>query len=277
MSDLRARLLPTSLADLSLDQWRSVDLPTARRVAQEVADLVEGRVAAVETLEHLGAPLHRVRIERNAQEFALLPGGAVTLGFDLDAWQPTPEQAADYAESLDQGFGCGPDLRAHLAQMLSPLRKATLATVLMAVEDGNLTAPPADMPAVLAARGLRMPSSDEWEHACGAGADTLFRWGNDCPLDRIPYGDRTGPQNQLSAFGLRITYDTYRTELTNVTTAVHGGDGGESVCGGYGPLLAWLPLATANRNPAMAEFVHGPDGEDLYEDFSTRPVLPLRS
>lgn len=40
-------------------------------------------------------------------------------------------------------------------------------------------------------------------------------------------------------------------------------------------MLAWLPLATANRNPSMAEFVYGPDGEDLSEDFSTRPVLTL--
>jgi hypothetical protein len=264
-----------SLADLSLGHWLSIDLPTARRIAQKAAVLVEGRMTSVETIEHLGAPLHRVRIERNGEEFALIPGGTVALGFDLDTWQPTPEQTADYAESLDQGFGYGPDLRAHLAQVLSPRRSVTLDTVLMAVEDKHLTELPADMPAALAARGVRMPSSDEWEHACGAGAATLFRWGNDCPLDRIPYGDRTGPHNELSAFGLRIAYDTYSTELTSDVTAVHGGDGGESVCGGYGRLLAWLPLATANRNPSMAEFVYSPDGEDLYEEFSTRPVLTL--
>ncbi|WP_046501223.1 hypothetical protein [Streptomyces odonnellii] len=264
-----------SLADLSLDRWRSFNLPTARRVAHEAAEQVGGRVTAVETVEHLDAPLHRVRIERSAQEFALIPGGTVTLGFDLDAWQPTPEQTADFAESLHQGFGYGPDLRAHLARELSPRRTRTLATVLMAVEDENLTELPADMPAVLAARGLRLPSSDEWEHSCGAGATTLFRWGDDCPMDRIPYGDTDGPQNQPNAFGLRIAYDTYRTELTSDVTAVHGGDGGESVCGGYGHLLAWLPLATAGRNPSMAEFVYGPDGEELYEDFSTRPVLTL--
>jgi hypothetical protein len=264
-----------SFADLSLDQWGSFDLPAARRVAQEAADLVGGRVTAVETIEHLGAALHRVRIERNAQEFALIPGGTVTLGFDLDTWQPAPEQTADYTESLNQGFGYGADLRAHLAEVLSPRRSVTLATVLMAVEDENLTESPADMPAVLAARGLRMPSSDEWEHACGAGAATLFRWGNDCPLDRSPYGDRIGPQLQPNALGLRIAYDTYCMELTSDTTAVYGGDGGESECGGYGHLLAWLPLATANRNPSMAEFVHGPEGEDLCEDFSTRPVLTL--
>ncbi|MFE3829430.1 hypothetical protein [Streptomyces sp. NPDC059092] len=264
-----------SLADLGLDQWRSFEPSVARRVAQEAADRVAGRVTVVETVEHLGASLHRVRIERDGQEFALIPGGAVTLGFDVDTWRPTPEQAADYAESLDQGFGHGPDLRTHLAQVLSPRRSVVLATVLMAVEDENLTEPPAGMPAVLAARGLRMPSSDEWEHACGAGTDTLFRWGDDCPLDRTPYGDSTGPHQRLSGFGLRIAHDTYRTELTSDVTAVHGGDGGESECGGYGHMLAWLPLATANRNPFMAEFVYGPDGEGLCEDFSTRPVLTL--
>ncbi|MEV4614727.1 hypothetical protein AB0K43_19315 [Kitasatospora sp. NPDC049258] len=264
-----------SLADLTLDRWRSLDLPTARDLARQAADLVGGRVTAVESVQHLGAPLHRVRIERQGQEFALIPGGEVRLGFDPDAWQPTPGQIADYARSLAEGFGFGRDLRTHLAHLMSTPRSVTLATVLMAVADEGLTELPCDMPAALATRGLRLPSSDEWEHACGAGASTLFRWGDECPLDRIPYGDTTGPQHRPSALGLRITYDTYRTEISADPRAVHGGDGGESVCGGYGHLLGWLPLATANRNPFMAEFVHGPEGEDLYEDYSTRPVLPL--
>ncbi|MET9518644.1 hypothetical protein [Streptomyces sp. NPDC002994] len=264
-----------SLIHLTLDQWRSLDLPAARRVVQEAADQVGGRVTLLETVEHLGSPLHRTHVERDGQEFALIPGGTVSLGFDLDAWQPTPEQLADYADSLSEGFGHEPDLKSHLAELLSPRRTVTLATVLMAVEDENLTDLPAEMPALLAARGLRMPSADEWEHACGAGASTLFRWGNQCSLDLTPYEDNTGPQHQLNAFGLRIAYDVYHAELSSDVTAVHGGDGGEAVCGGYGSLLAWLPLATANRNPYMAEFVHSPDGEDLYEDFSTRPVLTL--
>ncbi|GGX84646.1 hypothetical protein GCM10010358_43600 [Streptomyces minutiscleroticus] len=264
-----------SLADLTLARWRSFGPHTVRRVAQEAAALVEGRVTLVETVEHLGAPLHRVRIERDAQEFALIPGGPVTVGFDPDAWQPAPGQTADYAQSAEQGYGYGPDLRTHLAWTLSPRRSAEVPTVLMAVRDENLTGPPAGTAAALAARGLRMPTPEEWEHACGAGAGTLFHWGDHCPLDRVPYGDATGPHTRPNAFGLRIAYDTYRTELTSDVTAVHGGDGGESVCGGYGHLLAWLPLATANRNPSTAEFAYGSEGEDLYDTFSTRPVLAL--
>lgn len=265
-----------NLADLTFDQWRSFESSTARSVAEKAADAVDGRVTRCETTEHLGSSFHRVRIERGGREFALIPGGRVTVGFDLESWQPSPQQTAEYAESLEEGFGYGLDLRSYLAQVLSPHRSVVLATVLMVVEDEDLTESPADTPAALAAQGLRMPSPDEWEHACGAGVNTLFRWGNDCPLDRMPFDCKAGPHKRLNAFGLRIAYDTYRAELSADTTVVHGGDGGEAECGGYGFLLGWLPLATANRNPTMVDFAYGPDSREHRADhFSTRPVLEL--
>ncbi|MFG2995127.1 hypothetical protein [Streptomyces sp. NPDC048340] len=271
-----------TLAELTLAQWRTFDLATARRLAGEAAAQADGRVTLVETVRHLGAPLHRALIERDGREFALIPGGRVRLGFDLEAWRPTPEQVADYEECLAEGFACAPDLKTHLAGELSPPRTAEPAAVLMAVEEEQLTELPSDMTAVLAARGLRTPDADEWEHACGAGATTLFRWGDAYPLDAAPYGDGgdgrdgTGPLRERNAFGLRIAHDVYTAELSSGGRAVHGGDGGEAVCGGYGRLREWLPLATANTNPAMAEFVHGPDGEDAWDAFSVRPVLSLR-
>lgn len=67
MSDPGATLRSMSLADLTLDRWRSFELSTARRVAEEAARSVDGRVTLVETTEHLGAPLPRVRIERNGR------------------------------------------------------------------------------------------------------------------------------------------------------------------------------------------------------------------
>ncbi|MFD4700915.1 hypothetical protein [Streptomyces niveus] len=45
----------------------------------------------------------------------------------------------------------------------------------------------------LGERELRLPAPDEWEQACGAGAETLFRWGSACLLDRAPYGDHDDP------------------------------------------------------------------------------------
>lgn len=265
------------LADLTLDLWRSLGMTDVRRFAREAADRVGGRVGPVDVVEHLGGPLHRVLVERDGKQFALVPGGTVRLGFDVDAWEPTAEQTADYARSLDEEFGYGPDVKAHLTESLSPPRTVTLATVFMAVENEALTEPPCDMPALLAGRGLRMPGGDEWEHACGAGARTLFRWGGTCPLDEPSWGGGAGgPRCEPNAFGLRIAYDSYAAELSSDPGAVHGGDGGESVCGGYGDLWAWLTLATANRNPSMAEFVYGPDGADAWDAFSVRPVLSLR-
>ncbi|MEU3182932.1 hypothetical protein ABZ707_01770 [Streptomyces sp. NPDC006923] len=265
-----------SVTDLTFERWRALDQEAAARHAREAARQVGGQLVHVDSAPHLDGVLHRALIERAGQRFALIPGGEVTVGFELDAWQPLAEQLDSYrTESLRGGYGFDPDPRAHLAQFLTARRTVTVPTLLIAVEPEELTELPDMVPAALAGRGLRLPSPDEWEHACGAGATTLFRWGDHCPLDNSPYGAGSGPRHQPNAFGLHIAYDVYRAEMTSDPASVYGGDGGEAVCGGYGAFVQWLPLATANRNPAMAEFLTGPDGADMCEEFSTRPVLEL--
>jgi hypothetical protein len=59
----------------------------------------------------------------------------------------------------------------------------------------------------LAGRGLRLLTPDEGEHACGAGAMTLFRWGDDCPTDCYPTQRRHGPHRLPNAVGLVIGHD----------------------------------------------------------------------
>ncbi|MFE3764101.1 hypothetical protein ACFXPI_20370 [Streptomyces sp. NPDC059104] len=190
------------LADPTLGRWRSLDLAEARRFAGEAAARVDGRVLPVETVEHLGAPLHRVRIERGGRDSALVPGGRVRLGFDPGARSPTPAQEADFAEGLAEGYGFGaPDLLAHLVAEPSPPRTVEVPTVWMAVEAEPTPEPP--------------------------------------------------------------------------DGAVHGGDGGTAVCGGYGSLLGRLPPATAHRDADTAEFAYGPDREYARDSFPVRPVLTL--
>lgn len=59
-------------------------------------------------------------------------------------------------------------------------------------ESGHITAKVANQPtheslcAGLRNKGFRFPTSDEWEFVCGAGATTLFRWGDHVPCDRYP-------------------------------------------------------------------------------------------
>ncbi|MFC9943519.1 hypothetical protein [Streptomyces pratensis] len=266
-----------SLTDLSLDRWRAMDTATATRCAEEAARRAGGLLRGLEASPAPDLVGHRAVIERAGERYALIPGGEVTVGFDVDAWQPLPEQLASYREeSLAGGFGFETDPRAQLARVMTPLRTVTLPTVLMALEPMKLPELPALIPALLAEQGLRLPRPDEWEHACGAGAGTLFRWGDGIPADTSPYGGGKGPQHLPNAFGLHIAFDVYETaEMTSDPGSVYGGDGGEAVCGGYGTLLEWLPLATANRNPATAEFLDGPEGEDMFEDFNMRPVLDL--
>jgi hypothetical protein len=120
--------------------------------------------------------------------------------------------------------------------------------------------------------GLRLPSSDEWEWLCGAGATTLFRWGDDCPCDRYPTG-KIAVHRAPNRNGLLIAFDPYRFEMVQEADVARGGDGGGSICGGEGFFLGWLPLATAYLDRAVCEPLK--DGWPLGFAFA-RPVVDLR-
>jgi hypothetical protein len=132
----------------------------------------------------------------------------------------------------------------------------------------------AEVETALAAQGLRLPTCDEWERACGAGATTLFRWSDDTPADFYPGEASAEDRRQRRAwalsggrlaysrppvvwdiherpnlFGLRIAMNPYRVDLVADGPRALGGDGGCNICGGVGFFLGWLPLATAFREP----------------------------
>ncbi len=147
----------------------------------------------------------------------------------------------------------------------------------------------------LSAVGMRLPISDEWEYLCGAGASTLFRWGDRCPCDRYPTdhtlaearrkrawvlsGGRIDfhpdePDWDLhlrpNAFGLRIASNPYDCEVVAEEKVVRGGDGGCNICGGVGFFLGWLPLGTAYRDEAATSWLD----EDIRNLFFRR-VIPV--
>ncbi|WP_155368736.1 hypothetical protein [Catellatospora vulcania] len=130
-----------------------------------------------------------------------------------------------------------------------------------------------DEAARLAALGRRLLTPDEWEYACGAGATTLFRWGDTYPGGGDPWSARTGPHREPNLFGLTIGQDPYRDERTADPAVICGGDGGSMVCGGSGEFVSWLTVATAYRDAEYAQFVQ--DEAEYLDQMLVRPAIPL--
>jgi hypothetical protein len=93
--------------------------------------------------------------------------------------------------------------------------------------------------ALLAPVGMRLPTEDELEAACGGG---LFAWGMEIP-DGIPYNDLTTftQHQEPNQSGLLLNSDPYESEI--VRNVLKLGDGGVSICGGYPRPIAWLSLS----------------------------------
>ncbi|MER7418320.1 hypothetical protein ABT346_16310 [Micromonospora peucetia] len=270
-----------SYADLTFTQWNDQPDGVARRTAQGIADRHGLTPVGLKDTVYAGRS-HRVALfDRNGMRFALVPGGRPTLGYGAARFEPVPEQVASYAESASE-YGL-PPLREYVDAMTSPVRMAEVPAMLIAVEAFNPCQVPRsgasrEVPydaamAGLARIGLRTTTADEWEWACGAGATTLFRWGDDNANDGYPVDYQTGPHRQRNLWGLAIGQDPYMHEVTTERTIVCGGDGGGATCGGSGFFLGWLTLATAYRDEGFGQWFASEDG--YADEILTRPVISL--
>lgn len=100
--------------------WAALDTPARLAYTARVAKRVDGRPVSPSTLE------------RDGTVFAVVPGGEVLLGFDVDGWLPTEDQLASYARSVEYGTPENPV--DYLEFQVSPPRTVALPPLLMAVE-----------------------------------------------------------------------------------------------------------------------------------------------
>lgn len=212
---------------------------------------------------------------RDGATFALVPGGVRTLGL-TDARRITLDARAKAGWSLVRDEYGLPRFEDHLRAVMRPARTVTLEPLLVETHprplDGYLGAWDHDALTDLLREegGLRLLSDDEWEYACAAGTDTLWRWGNQCPNDVLPYGSVDfAPLRAPNAFGLAIAHDPYAWEFVRERGVMRGGDGGDAICGGHGALAAWLTLASPYVWPGL-------DGETYRDGGFVRRAVNVR-
>ena len=243
---------------------------------------------------------HVARVTRRPRTVHLKPFLMETTADEI-GWEPMPADDPQVKKIV----------REHLRGKSSSGRSVTVfsgeaGVRVQRLEDGGVRAERAEerthaeLADWLAKSGFRFPTSDEWEYTCGAGATTLFRWGDHAPCDRYPIdispaeadwrrrwalsgGKLKYPREGFAsdwdlhrrpnAFGLFIASDPYKCELVAELGTTRGGDGGSMICGGAGFFVGWLTLATAYFEKDACR--HDPE-EPIETDYTIgRRVLPL--
>lgn len=261
---------------LLLATWDQLDHASAFRFAQTVEKALPPpwRLARVEECQ--GHDRHRsvAFFGRKDSEFALIPRGEVLLGYDPAFPLELSEQDLEDWERARYEYG---DLNEHLQVTMTPLRKVVLKPFLMEITAREMHTEPnwksgqtvgtrtADI-TIRQVRdwankdGFRMPTSNQWEHACRAGTRTFWWWGNRLEL---PIPDR-------NPFGLQIALDTYLSEWCTDPDVFRGGDGGCAAHGGLDGLPTALRLASAYFEP----FAEASNDSDQFWG-ACRRVFPL--
>lgn len=292
---------------LKLKAWDAADEVARRSVAEKIVDALERQFELVGLTDcRLAAGYHQIaRYCFRGRYFRLIPGADATLGRDCSggfeseatleaAWQTSQERI-------------GKTFREYLRTVMTPLRIVRIAPLLIEEKAELIGRDPASPPEpvtddeqpsleganwsierevtlaecrrLVEQDGFRLLTSDEWEFACAAGARTLWRWGDMCPLDCYPEEAPRGPEDferstshffrrhprteerirklramyrwnkfdlhvRPNAFGLAIAYNPGSWEAC-AQGELRGGDGGNATGAAIGFVASWLTLASS--------------------------------
>ncbi len=211
----------TAPFDLALARWDALDESAAR----EVVRAVEDRVPRARFLRFEDHGRRVAVFDVAGVQMVLIPGARARLGFDpelLDdsaasAWSRSFEHEGHAAQQVvggpDVGRAPPADMIEYLRAASSAPRDVTIAPFLLERSSERDVArdpdedPHVAMAKAVVAEGFRLPSADEWEYASTGGRRTLFRWGNEWPVDTHVWDGGPFERHRApNAFGL-----SYRT------------------------------------------------------------------
>lgn len=274
--------MPTPLPDLTA--WDALSSDACETIARELVPHLPAGVAFDGIQPHAagGNTRHVAFFIFEDERFALIPGGTVELGYDRTTpYEFSPAMLENWETETREEYGLPYTLEEFLDIVLTPRRSVVLKPFLISVAAKEYGFDPYD--GTISARTTtkfrednqldgvwRIPTADEWEHACAAGTRTLFRWGNECPTDEISYGAKNFTAHKVpNGFGLTFNASTYEVELCD-GGITRGGDGGGTVCGGLGTVATWLPFASAYQD--HPEVV----AEGYYDSVHVRRVFEIQ-
>lgn len=182
----------------------------------------------------------------NEHEFALIPGGTVTLGYDPARPLPSAKALRDWAKEARAFLGGNhpPEVmwRQYLEAQLGAPRAVELKPYLIEVNpySKRVKTDRAER-AKIAREGFALPTADQWEHAASGGSRAVWHWGDEPP--------KTWPG--VHAFGLNVPHDPGLQEALDERGTFRGGHGGRREHGTMGldwyvPLSPWY-VAPATR------------------------------
>jgi hypothetical protein len=225
---------------LTREVWDQLDPHTAETVARAVARCLPEPWAFINVKRcACGDQKRCVAIfNHTGHDFALIPGGVVTLGYDPARPLPNAKALREWAKEARALTGSKEPAevlwRQYLEGQLSKLRTVELKPYLLAVNPHSKRVKTGRAErSKIAKEGFALPTADQWEFAASGGSRAVWHWG-DAPPKKLP---------TEHAFGLNVLQNSYVQEALDERGTFRGGDGGQRAHGGADDLEWYLALS----------------------------------